>query len=164
MAIFAFVDAALIKPLPYPVPTSLVAVNESTDLFPRNNLSYSDYVDWKRMNTVFSSMEVFTGTRYALSTPTGTEPVPGERVSAAFFQTLGIQPMLGRDFHAGEDVAGAAPVVLLSYRTWQLRFGGRADVVGQVVNLSGIAHTIVGVLGGSPTSESATNRQEPACP
>lgn len=105
MAIFAFVDAALIKPLPYPVPTSLVAVNESTDLFPRNNLSYSDYVDWKRMNTVFSSMEVFTGTRYALSTPTGTEPVPGERVSAAFFQTLGIQPMLGRDFHAGEDVA-----------------------------------------------------------
>jgi macrolide transport system ATP-binding/permease protein len=146
VAIFAFVDAALIKPLPYPEPTRLVALNESTDLFPRNNLSYPDYVDWKRMNTAFSSMEVFTGTGYALSTPTGTEPVPGERVSAAFFQTLGIQPMLGRDFHAGEDVAGAAPVVLLSYRTWQRRFGGRADVVGQVVNLSGVGHTIVGVL------------------
>jgi macrolide transport system ATP-binding/permease protein len=146
VAIFAFVDAALIKPLPYPEPTRLVAVNESTDLFPRNNLSYPDYVDWKRMNTVFSSMEVFTGAGYALGTPTGTEPVPGERVSAGFFQTLGIQPMLGRDFHAGEDVAGAAPVALLSYRTWQQRFGGRADVVGQVVNLSGVAHTIVGVL------------------
>ena len=146
VAIFAFVDAALIKPLPYPEPTRLVAVNESTDLFPRNNLSYPDYLDWKRMNTAFSSMEVFTGTGYALSTPTGTEPVPGERVSAGFFQALGIRPMLGRDFHAGEDVAGAAPVVLLSYRTWQRRFGGRADVVGQVVNLSGVAHTIVGVL------------------
>lgn len=146
VAIFAFVDAALIKPLPYLEPTRLVAVNESTDLFPRNNLSYPDYVDWKRMNRVFSSMEVFTGTGYALSTPTGTEPVPGERVSAGFFQTLGIQPMLGRGFHAGEDVAGAAPVVLLSYRTWQRRFGGRPDVVGQVVDLSGIAHTIVGVL------------------
>ncbi|HEY6488881.1 MAG TPA: ABC transporter permease [Terracidiphilus sp.] len=146
VAIFAFVDAALIKPLPYPEPARLVAVNESTDLFPRNNLSYPDYLDWKRMNTTFNSMEVFTRTFYALSTPTGTEPVPGERVSAGFFRTLGIQPMLGRDFQVGEDVAGAAPVVLLSYRTWQRRFGGRADVVGQMVNLSGVAHTIVGVL------------------
>src|SRR3984885_1406794 len=146
VAIFAFVDAALIKPLPYPSPTRLVAVNESSAQFARNPLSYPDYLDWKRMSTVFSSMEVFTGTGYALHTPTGTEPVPGERVSAGFFHMLGIRPMLGRDFHAGEDVAGAAPVVLLSYRTWQRRFGGRADVVGQVVNLSGVAHTIEGVL------------------
>ena len=146
VAIFAFVDAALIKPLPYPDPTRLVAVNESSAGFPRNNLSYGDYLDWKRMNTVFSSMEVFTGTGYAIKTPTGTEPVPGERVSAGFFSTLGIRPVLGRDFTTGEDLAGAAPVVLLSYKTWQRRYGGRADVVGQVVNLSGIAHTIVGVL------------------
>ena len=146
VAIFAFVDAALIKPLPYPNPNRLVAVTESVALFPRANLSYPDYVDWKRLNTVFSSMEVFTGTGYALTTPTGTEPVPGERVSAAFFQTLGIQPALGRNFRAGEDAAGAAPVVLLSYRTWQRRYGGRTDVIGQSVNLSGVAHTIVGVL------------------
>jgi macrolide transport system ATP-binding/permease protein len=145
-AIFAFVDAALIKPLPYPNPTRLAAVNESTNLFRRNNLSYPDYVDWKRLNTVFDSMEVFTGTGYALGTPSGTEPVPGERVSAGFFGTLGIRPMLGRDFRAGEDVAGAAPVVLLSYGTWQRRYGGRNDVVGQTVNLSGVSHTIVGVL------------------
>jgi macrolide transport system ATP-binding/permease protein len=146
VAIFAFVDAALIKPLPYPNPTRLMAVNESSAGFARNNLSYPDYVDWKRMNRVFSSMEVFVGTSYGFSTPTGTEPVPGERVSAGFFKTLGIQPMLGRDFHAGEDVAGAAPVVLLSYGTWQRRYGGRSDVVGESVDLSGVAYTIVGVL------------------
>jgi len=146
VAIFAFVDAALIKPLPYPNPTRLVAVDESSAGFPRNNLSYADYLDWKRMNTVLSSMEVFNRTGYALGTPTGTESVPGARVSAGFFATLGIQPALGRDFRSGEDVAGAAPVVLLSYRTWQKRYGGRKDVVGQSVNLSGIAHTIVGVL------------------
>jgi macrolide transport system ATP-binding/permease protein len=146
VAIFAFVDAALIKPLPYPDPNRLVAVDESSAGFARNNLSYADYVDWKRTNTVFSSMEVFTGTGYAFSTPTGTEPVPGERVSAGFFKTLGIQPVLGRDFRAGEDVVGAAPVVLLSYGTWQRRYGGRANVVGETVNLSGVAHTIVGVL------------------
>ena len=146
VAIFAFVDAALIKPLPYPNPTRLVEVTESLALFPRGNLSYPDYLDWKRMNNVFSSIEVFTGTGYALNTPTGTEPVPGERVSAGFFRTLGVVPALGRDFHSGEDLPGAAPVILLSYGAWQRRYGGRPDVIGQAVNLSGIAHTIVGVL------------------
>src|SRR5580698_5264051 len=114
-SIFAFVDAALIKPLPYSNPTRLVSVDESSAGFPRNNLSYPDYLDWKRLNTVFGSMDVFTGTGYALNTPGGTEPVQGERVSAGFFSTLGIRPVLGRDFRSGEDVAGAAPVVLLSY-------------------------------------------------
>ncbi len=146
VAIFAFVDAALVKPLPYKDSTRLVAVNESTAAFAENPISYANYVDWKRLNTVFSSIEVFTGTGYAFNTPTGTEPVPGERVSAGFFSTLGILPVLGRDFLPGEDAAGASPTVLLSYGTWQKRFGGRADVVGQTVNLSGEAHTIVGVL------------------
>ncbi len=146
VAIFAFVDAALLKPLPYPDPTLVVAVNESTDLFPRNNLSYADYVDWKRMNTVFSSMDVYTAHRFEFNTPSGTESVHGLRVSAGFFGTLGIHPMLGRDFHQGEDAEGASPVVILRYGAWQRRFGGRRDVVGQTVNLSGLAYTIVGVL------------------
>jgi macrolide transport system ATP-binding/permease protein len=146
VAIFAFVDAALIKPLPYPAPTRLVAVNESTAGFARNNLSYADYLDWKRLNTVFSSMEVFNRTGYTLKTATGMESVPGTRVSAGFFSTLGIRPALGRDFRTGEDVPGAAPVVLLSNRTWQRRYGGRSDVVGESVNLSGVEYTIVGVL------------------
>jgi macrolide transport system ATP-binding/permease protein len=146
VAIFAFVDAALIKPLPYANPTRLADVTESLALFPRGNLSYADYLDWKRMNTVFSSMEAYTGAGYALNTPAGTEPVRAERVSAGFFRALGIVPVLGRDFRPGEDEAGAAPLVLLSHGTWQRRYGGRPDVVGQTVNLSGLAHIIVGVL------------------
>jgi predicted permease len=146
VAIFAFVDAALIKPLPYPNPTRLVEVTESLPLFPRGDLSYADYVDWKRMNTVFNSMDVFTAHRFEFNTPSGTESVHGLQVSAGFFGTLGIQPMLGRDFRPGEDAPGAAPVVLLRYGAWQRRFGGRPDVVGQTVNLSGETYTIVGVL------------------
>jgi len=145
-AIFAFVDAALIKPLPYAEPTRLVDVTESLALFPRGNLSYADYVDWKRMSTVFSSFAAYTGEGYGLKTATGAEPVPGMRVSVGFFRTLGVAPILGRDFEDGEDVAGAAPVVMLRYSTWQKRFGGRASVVGQTANLSGTAYTIVGVL------------------
>jgi macrolide transport system ATP-binding/permease protein len=146
VAIFAFVDAALIKPLPYSDPTRLVSVDESSAGFPRNNLSYADYLDWKRLNTVFSSMDVYTAGRVELNTPSGTESVHSLRVSSGFFSTLGIRPILGRDFLPDEDAPGASPVVLLRYSAWQNRFGGRADVLGQVINLSGTAHTIVGVL------------------
>jgi predicted permease len=140
------VDAALIKPLPYRDPNRLVDVNERVTMFPRSNLSYEDYIDWKKMNKVFSAMEAYTGTGYLLNTPSGTEPVPAARVSDGFFRVLGVKPVLGRDFYAGEDKPGAAATVILSYDTWQARFGGRSDVIGQTVRLSGIPTTIVGVL------------------
>ncbi|HZD45022.1 MAG TPA: ABC transporter permease, partial [Acidobacteriaceae bacterium] len=158
VAIFAFVDAALIKPLPYADPQRLVHVTESDPAAPHVNISYLDYLDWKKQNTTLASMDVFTNENMLLSTPTGTEPVPGERVSAGFFRTLGVAPLLGRDFHQGEDSLGAPGVVMLSYGTWQRRFGGKKDLVGQSLKLSGVSHTVIGVLpkgfefalGGSP--------------
>ena len=146
VSIFAFVDAALIKPLPYPNPNRLVFVTESVPMIPLANLSYPDYLDWKRLNQVFSSMDVYNGTGYLLNTPTGTEPVRGIRVSDGLFRTLGVTPALGRDFYAGEDLPSAPKTVILSYRTWQKRFGGRKDAVGEAVSLSGTPYTIVGVL------------------
>jgi macrolide transport system ATP-binding/permease protein len=146
VAIFAFVDAALLKPLPYRDASRLVDVTEGSAMFPRANLSYQDYVDWKRMNTVFTSMDVWNGSGYLLQTPNGAVPVPAVRVSDGFFRTLGTKPVLGRDFYAGEDKVGAAPAVLLSYPTWRNRFAGREDVVGQTISLSGKAYTVVGVL------------------
>jgi macrolide transport system ATP-binding/permease protein len=146
VSIFAFVDAALIKPLPYANPNRLVDVTESVAMIPRANLSYPDYLDWKRLNHVFSSFDVYNGTGYLLRTSAGTEPVPGTRVSDGFFRTLGVTPALGRDFYAGEDLPAAPRNVILSYAAWQKRYHGRKDVVGETVTLSGIPHTIVGVL------------------
>ncbi len=146
VAIFAFVDAALVKPLPFANPSRLVDVTESVAMIPRANLSYPDYLDWKRLNNVFSSMDIYNGTGYLLRTSAGTEPVPGVRVSDGFFHTLGITPMLGRDFYAGEDLPAAPRTVILSYATWQQRYGGRKNVIGETVTLSGIPYTIVGVL------------------
>jgi macrolide transport system ATP-binding/permease protein len=146
VAIFAFVDAALIKPLPYKDPTRLVDVTESAKVFPRADLSYPDYLDWKKMNKVFSAMEVYTGSGYLMSTPSGVEPVQGARVSAGFFRVLGVTPALGRDFYDGEDQPGAADTVMVTYATWQARFGGRKDIIGQTVRLDGSPNTIVGVL------------------
>jgi macrolide transport system ATP-binding/permease protein len=146
VAIYAFVDAALVEPLPYPQPTRLVNVTETTPQIPRAALSYPDYVDWKRLNTVFSSLDVHIGRGYALSTPTGIELVPGARVSDGFFRTLGVAPALGRDFYTGEDLPGKPDTLIISHAAWHARFGGRRDVIGQTVTLAGDPHTIVGVL------------------
>lgn len=146
IAIFAFVEAALIKPLPYPDPTSLAGVTESTPEFPRANLSYLDYQDWKRFNTVFRSMAAYTGDGFLIGTPTGAEPTHAARVGSGFFQTLGVNPLIGRDFSVNEEAPGGPHVVMLNYGTWQQRFGGTRDVVGQPVVLSGEAYTIIGVL------------------
>ena len=145
-AIFGFVDAALIKPLPYKDPARLVEVTGSVAVLPRANLSYPDYLDWKRLNHVFTSMDVYDQTGYLLRTRSGTEPVEAVRVSDGFFGTLGVAPILGRDFHTGEDLPEAPQTVILSFATWQKRFGGRKDVVGETMNLSDAPYTIIGVL------------------
>jgi macrolide transport system ATP-binding/permease protein len=146
VAIFAFVDVALLEPLPYAAPSRLMSVDEATALFPRSNISRDDYDDWKRQNRSFSSLQAYTGTGYLLRTSSGTVPVPAARVSDGFFSTLGVKMMLGRGFLPGEDLPGKAKIAVLTYGTWLKRFGARRDIVGQSVSLSGEDYTIVGVL------------------
>ena len=146
VAIFTFVDAVLIKPLPYRDPNRLVGVFETNALVAQSNLSYPDYLDWKRMNTVFSSLDIYQSQGYTLTTAEGAQPVRAARVSDGFFRTLGVTPVLGRDFVAGEDLASAPRVAMLSYGTWQTRYGGRRDILGQTATLSDHPTLIIGVL------------------
>ena len=149
VAIFVFVDAALLKPLPYQSPDrlmSLMSVNQSSAGSVIWALSYADFQDWQQMNKSFSSLEVYTGAAYLMQTESGAEPLMGERVSGGFFRTLGVHPVLGRDFYPGEDRLGGADVALMSYHVWLHRFGRRRNVVGQNVVLDGRAYTIIGVL------------------
>src|SRR5258705_9343938 len=125
VAIFAFVDAALIKPLPYREPSSLLFVTETTPDLPRAAISYPDYLDWKRLNKVFASLDVYSQRGYLVNTSTGVEKVIGARVSDGFFRTLGTNPVVGRDFYAGEDLPAAPNTLILSYASWQKRFGGK---------------------------------------
>ncbi len=146
VAIFAFVDAALIKPLPYKDPNRLVVLYETTTMGNKFHLSYPDYLDWKKGNKVFASLDVYSPYGFLLKTPTGLEQADGASVSAGFFETLGVTPVLGRNFRAADDAQNAPLVVLLSYGAWQKRYGGSKNVVGQTVVLDGAIHTIVGVL------------------
>ena len=146
VAIFAFVDAVLLKPLPYRDPARIASVTETVKLFGRANLSYPDYLDWKRMNHSFTSLDIYGGGGGLLSLSSGAVPIQSLRVSDGFFHTLGVVPILGRDFYTGEDLPGASNTVILSYAGWQKWFQGRADVIGQKISLDGLPETVVGVL------------------
>ena len=146
LAIFAFVDAALVKPLPYRVPTRLVGLFGSIAAGPKYCISNLDYLDWKRWSKSFESMDAYAGWNFMLASPQGTELAGGAHVSSGFFRTLGVAPMLGRDFRPEEDQRDAGRSVILSYASWQKRFGGRKDILGRTLTLDGVSKTIIGVM------------------
>ena len=146
LALFAFVDAALVKPLPYADPSRLVTATGRTPEIPHGALSWPDYLDWKRMNTVFSAFEAYQGGAIAMSMSGGTQLVPVARVTPGFFRALGVVPALGRDFLEAEGTPGAPRTVILSHASWRARFGGAPDVIGRTLTLSGEPAAIVGVL------------------
>jgi predicted permease len=136
----------LVKPLPYRNPSTLVALYERIPVGDRYHLSDFDYHAWKQRNRVFTSLEVYRPDRFTLRGAGGVEEVSGALISDGFFRTLGVSPVLGRDFRPGEDQPSAAKTVMLSYETWQNRFGRNPDVAGKTVLLDGDSFVIVGVL------------------
>jgi predicted permease len=111
-----------------------------------SDLSYPEYLDWKKLNSAFSSLDAYKHSAFALSISSGAEKASGARVTDGFFRTLGVTPIIGRDFHPGEDLLQAPRTALLSYSAWQHRYGGKADVLGKTVTLNGDATVIIGVL------------------
>jgi len=145
-AIYAFVNAALVQPLPYRDPSRLVALYEHIPVGERYHLSEFDYYAWKERNRVFTSLDVYRPDRFTLSEAVGAEEVSGAIISAAFFRTLGVAPFLGRDFRSGEDQPSTAQTVMLSYEAWQKRFGSNKNAIGSAVVLDGQPFLIIGVL------------------
>jgi macrolide transport system ATP-binding/permease protein len=157
VAIFGFVDSALIKPLPYRDPYRLVTVfSARPDLAHgqmRGAVSYLDFIDWRSRNRGFESIAAYdVRGGFTLTTPSGPERVSGLRVTSGFFRTLGVTPALGREFLWDEEGLSALPAVVLSYSAWQRRFGGSPDILGRTITLqspwlSGAEpHVVIGVL------------------
>jgi len=145
-AIFSFVDCVLLKSLPYPHPERIVNVWEKPPGYDRNSISTLNFLDWQRENSVFTAMAAMTGGSYTL---TGTkEPVQlrGSRVSAPYFDILGIRPAMGRTFAKGEDQPGKDQVVVLSHRLWESRFGSDPRLIGKTILLNNLPYTVIGVM------------------
>ena len=146
-AIFSVVDAALLRPLPFREPDRLMQLWETESAEGRYPLTGADYLDWQTQNTTFENLAVYSHQRAMNASGAGEpERVMVVETQANFFSTLGVQPMAGRAFLAGEDQAGKNRVVLLSYPFWQAHFGGDRNVVGKQMELNGAAYEIVGVM------------------
>ena len=146
VSIFAFVNAALLKPLPYEDPLRLVGVYENSRYCNECTLPYPDYLDWKRGNKVFSSLDIWEPTAYLWRSHAGVEARRAGRVSGGVFRTLGVAAAFGRLFTDGDDTPGAPRTVVLPYGTWQRDFGGRPDILGQSITLDDQSYTVIGVL------------------
>src|SRR5579863_2100116 len=149
-AIFSFVDAVLLRPLPYPHPEQMVMVWEKPPGGERNGISTLNFLDWKRENTVFSAMAAETGGSMTLTGGDRPVQVQGDRDSATFFDIWGIRPMLGRTFAADEDQPGKNQVVVLSHRFWETRFGADKSIIGRTLSLNNKPYTVIGVMPPGP--------------
>jgi len=145
-AIFSVVNAVLLRPLPYPEPSRLVTLYESTREFTRGSVAYPNFLDWRRESRSFTDIAVYRSDDVILTGSGQPEHLAGEYVTSGFFPVLGITPQLGRSFLPQEDQQGAGGVVVLSYGLWNRQFGADPHVLGKTLIVNGKNSAVVGVL------------------
>ena len=146
-AIFSIIDTILLRPLPYANPDRLVRLNETESAPGRYPFAGPDFVDWKAQNRTFQDMTLFSWpTDMNLSAGGHPEHILALPTAANFFSLLGVKPLLGRTWAAGEDQPGKDDVVILSYALWNSRYAGDVQAVGRSVELNSRKYTIVGVM------------------
>ncbi len=150
-AIFSVVNGALLRPLAFREPDRLVHVwhTPPAKSFPgmtKFAVSAANYLDWQSQNQVFENMAIYTYSGFTLTGGEKPEQIDAGAVSSSFFETLGVQPMLGRVFLPQEDQPGRSNVVVLSHRFWQEHFGSNAEIVGQNISVDGQNFLVAGVM------------------
>jgi putative ABC transport system permease protein len=146
-AIFSVVNELLLRPLPYRDASRIVTVWEvSPEGRHQNSASPSNFRSWLEQNTSFQSLAAFTDQRINVTGNFEPEEVSVQLVTPPFFQTLGVEPILGRTFVPGDDEAEKRSVTILSYGLWQRRFGGQPDIIGKQIKLNGLPISVIGVM------------------
>ncbi|HSE40934.1 MAG TPA: ABC transporter permease [Acidobacteriota bacterium] len=143
-AIFTVVHGILIKPLPYKDPDRIMILWEKSTQMD-TSVSYPNFLDWSSSNEVFQSMAAFRRDSFNLTGRGEPVHLQSRMISAEFFQILGVNPLLGRNFHKEEDRPGGAPVTILSYTLWQNQFGSDKKILGKQISLNDKSYTIIGV-------------------
>ncbi len=148
ISVFSVVQAVLLRPFPFRDQGRLVAVWQRDSRNPTVEISYPNYLDWRRDNHVFQELAAMGSVNWGCLLTSRGEPaaLSCSAVSASFFPTLGVQPLFGRGFLPEEDRDRAARAAILSHRLWQDRFGADRALVGQSLTLNGRPFTVVGVM------------------
>jgi putative ABC transport system permease protein len=148
-AIFSYVNAWLIKPLPYLQADRLMVLlshDTKKGWTSKSVTSTADFLDYQEQTTAFENLACWTGWDFNLTSDGPPDRVEGGLVSWNFFQTLGAQPMLGRTFLPQEAQPGSSHVAILSRGLWENRFAADTHIIGRTVKLQGEAYTVVGVM------------------
>jgi putative ABC transport system permease protein len=147
-AIFSVVNGVLLRPLPYPHADQIYTLwhKALNGQYARGAVSPGNFDDWRRASTTFSVMAAYRWTNASLTGHGEPTRLAGIRSMGSIFEVLQMPPLLGRTFTARDDEPGAAPVIVLSYSTWQRMFGGNASVIGRSILIDDRATTIVGVM------------------
>ena len=147
-AMFSAFDAVLIRPLPYAEADRLVMIWDdmgAKDITSRHNPPPAEWIEWRRLNTVFTDLASSQPGEPTISGDGEPEQVPARKVTWTFWSVLGVRPALGRVFTEAEDNASVR-VVVISHGLWQRRFGGRSDVVGRKMSLNDEPYEVIGVM------------------
>jgi putative ABC transport system permease protein len=145
-AIFSVVNAVLLRPLPYPESDRLLFVSERDQQLRRLAIAWPNYLDWRAQNGVFESIGVYNRDSYNLTGSGDPQQVLAGQVSADFFTTLKVNPLIGRVFTREEDQPGAAAVVVLSNALWQRVFGGDTNILNRAITLNNRSYSVLGVM------------------
>ncbi len=145
-AIFSMVNGILLRPLPFPDADRLLFADEVTPSGEHMSVSWPNFLDWRARQHVFTSLAASRGELQMLTGSGEPQRLLGRRVTGNFFSTLGVPMASGRSFSDADDRPGAPPAAIVSDQFWKSGLGASPDVVGTVVVLSGVAHTIIGVL------------------
>lgn len=145
---FALADAVLWRALPFEDAERLVFLWERPgDDAPRaSRVTASTIARWREADNGLAAVAMFGAAGFTVETADGAEALRGVRVSAGYFQVLGVSAALGRTFAPEDETPGRHRVVILSHRLWRDRFGGRRDVIGMPLRMNGEPYAIVGVM------------------
>jgi predicted permease len=167
---FSIVQGVLLRGLPFPESDRLYSVTRGRIQEPeqRGGPPIHEFLDWRARQSTLESLAGFGGASAIIASDAALpERLRGARVTTNLMQVLKVAPIRGRDFAEADALPGAPSVILISYRQWQSRFGGREDAIGATVRLNGAPATIVGVMPerfGFPEAEDVWMPQSLALP
>jgi putative ABC transport system permease protein len=147
-AIFSYVSAWILKPLPYPQGDRLAAALQlNTKKGWTSSVSTAaDFVVWQQQNRSLDQLAAWSSWRFNLTSDGPPESILGGRVSWNLFRTLGAQPEMGRTFLPEEDQPGAGHVVILGRGLWESRFAGDPRILGRTIQIEGETYSVIGVM------------------
>ncbi len=146
-AIFSFVNAVILNPLPFPNADRLVVINEITKEGDEMSVSLLNFRDWQARAKSFEEIGLYQFDAFNLTGIGNTQRLIGQEVTLNYFRILGVQPQLGRIFtEEEENYTPVGTVILISDSLWRSTLGSDPNILGRTLNLDGDAYTVIGVM------------------